>query len=149
MAYTGREWISLCCCRCDDKVTRLTSTFSYSLYEHLVYSVYCTVYAHSQLPTANIGIHQHDKESFLCIFWRARLCGYSFAYVAYFVILRDVCLCRLFCNFERCLLMSPILYSNPESCRSKQVRYTNLVTELERIRMSSLRVIVCDIRNNS
>jgi hypothetical protein len=69
--------------------------------------------------------------------------GYSFAYVAYFVILRDVCLRRLFCNVERCL------DSNPESCRSKQVRYTNLVAELERIRMSSLRVIVCDIRNNS
>jgi hypothetical protein len=69
------------------------------------------------------------------------VCGYSFAYVAFFVILSDVCLCRLFCNVERCL------DSNPESCR-KQVRYTNLVTELERIRMSSLRVIMCDIRNN-
>jgi hypothetical protein len=72
VAYTGREWISLCCCRCDDKVTRLTSTFSYSLYEHLVHAV-CTVYAPSQLPTANTGIHQHDMENF-CIFFSELEC---------------------------------------------------------------------------
>jgi len=42
---------------------------------------------------------------FYIFFWRARVC-WPF-----------LCLCRLFCNFGRCLDL------NPESCRSKQARY--------------------------
>ncbi len=42
---------------------------------------------------------------FCIFFWRARVCWPL------------LCLCRPFCIFERCL------YSNPESCHSKQARY--------------------------
>ncbi len=47
---------------------------------------------------------QSKKLCFLYIFWRARVCW------------PRLCLCRPFCIFGSCL------ESNPESCRSKQVR---------------------------
>ncbi len=47
----------------------------------------------------------HEYKVFLYIFWRARVCWPL------------LCLCAHFCVFGRCM------DSNPESCRSKHVRY--------------------------